>query len=67
MLDAALGIYEPAAGRSVDRNRIRLYNAACAICFLAFRAGTAAQEKPCGRTLDEDIRWVRAAVSKLAP
>jgi hypothetical protein len=67
MLDAVLGIYEPAVGRSVERNRIRLYNAACAISFLAFRAGTAAEEKPCGRTLAEDILWVRAALSKLAP
>ncbi|HEX4184874.1 MAG TPA: phosphotransferase, partial [Stellaceae bacterium] len=31
MLDAALRIYEPAVERSLDRNRIRLYNAACAI------------------------------------
>ncbi len=65
MLDAALGVYEPAAGRSIDRNRIRLYNAACAICFLAFRADTPAEEKPCGRTLAEDVRWVRTALAKL--
>jgi len=65
MLDAALGIYESATGRSIDRNRVRLYNAACAISFLAFRAGTAAEEKSCGRTLDEDVRWVRTALSKL--
>ncbi len=66
-LDAALAIYEPAVGRFVDCNRIRLYNAACAINFLAFRAGPVAEQKPCGRTLAEDIRWVRAALSKLAP
>ncbi len=58
---------EPAVGRSLDRNRIRLYNAACAISFLAFRAGTPAEEKPCGRTLAEDMRWVRTALSKLTP
>jgi hypothetical protein len=67
MLEAALGVYEPAAGRPVDRGRIRLYNAACAISFLSFRAGTPAHEKSCGRTLAEDIQWVRAALAKLAP
>lgn len=67
MLEAALGVYEPAAGRSVNRSRVRLYNAACAISFLSFRVGTPAEEKSCGRTLAEDIRWVRAALSKLAP
>jgi hypothetical protein len=35
ILDAALRIYEPAVERSLDRNRIRLYNAACAIGYLA--------------------------------
>jgi hypothetical protein len=65
MLDAALGVYEPATGRSVDRSRIRLYNAACAISFLALRADTPADEKSCGRTLAEDVRWVRTALAKL--
>jgi hypothetical protein len=67
MLEAALSVYEPAVGRAVDRNRVRLYNAACAISFLSFRAGTPAEERSCGRTLAEDIRWVRAALAKLAP
>jgi aminoglycoside phosphotransferase (APT) family kinase protein len=65
MLDAALGVYEPATGRSLDRDRIRLYNAACAITFLAFRSGTPPDEKSCGRTLAEDLQWVRTALSKL--
>ena len=26
MLDAALGVYEPATGRTIDRDRVRLYN-----------------------------------------
>ena len=39
MLDAALRTYEPAVERSLDRNRIRLYNSACATGYLAFRAG----------------------------
>jgi Phosphotransferase enzyme family len=65
MLEAALGVYEPATGRPIDRNRVRLYNAACAISFLAFRVGTPAEEKSCGRTLAEDVRWVRTALAKL--
>jgi aminoglycoside phosphotransferase (APT) family kinase protein len=65
MLEAALDLYEPAVGCSLDRGRIRLYNAACAISYLAFRLGTAADQKSCGRTLAEDLRWVRAALSNL--
>jgi hypothetical protein len=65
MLEAAVGVYEPAVGRAIDRSRIRLYNAACAISFLAFRADTPADEKSCGRTLAEDLRWVRTALAKL--
>src|SRR5215470_10995447 len=66
MLDAALEIYEPEVGRMIDRDRVRLYNAACAVSFLAFRVGTAPDQKSCGRTLAEDLRWVRTALSKLA-
>lgn len=66
MLDAALGVYEPATGRTVDRERIRLYNAACAISYLAFRSGTLPEQRSCGRTLAEDLCWVRTALSKLA-
>jgi hypothetical protein len=65
MLEAAVGVYKPATGRSIDRTRIRLYNAACAISFLAFRADTPADEKSCGRTFAEDVRWVRTALAKL--
>ena len=65
MLDAALGVYEPATGRTVDRERIRLYNAACAITYLAFRSGTPPDQKSCGRTLAEDLRWVRTALARL--
>jgi hypothetical protein len=66
MLDAVLAVYEPATGRTVDRDRIRLYNAACAITFLAFRSGIPPERQSCGRTLAEDLRWVRNALSKLA-
>ena len=48
-----------AVGRRLDRDRIRLYNAACAIGYLAFRSGVARDPKSCGRTLAEDLRWVR--------
>jgi aminoglycoside phosphotransferase (APT) family kinase protein len=65
MLDAALGVYEPATGRTVDRGRIRLYNAACAITFLAFRSGTPPEQRSCGRTFAEDLCWVRTALSRL--
>jgi len=66
MLDAALRIYEPAVERSLDRSRIRLYNAACAITFLAFRAGVPPEQKSCGRTLVEDLQWTCTALAKLA-
>jgi hypothetical protein len=39
ILDAALTVCEPATGRTINRERIRLYNAACAISYLAFRSG----------------------------
>jgi len=65
MLDAALGVYEPATGRTIDRERIRLYNAACAIGYLAFRSGTPPEQKSCGRTLAEDLCWVQTALSRL--
>jgi aminoglycoside phosphotransferase (APT) family kinase protein len=66
MLDAALEVYEPAVGRAVNRDRIRLYNAACAVSFLAFRVGIHPEQKSAGRTLAEDVRWVRTALTKLA-
>jgi hypothetical protein len=65
MLDAALEVYQPAIGRSLDRDRIRLYNAACAITFLAFRVDVPPEQKSCGRTLAEDLRWARAALVRL--
>jgi hypothetical protein len=36
-------------------DRVRLYNGACAIGFLANRCGHAAHEKAHGRTLAEDL------------
>jgi aminoglycoside phosphotransferase len=64
-LEAALEVYEPAFGRTLDRRRIRLYNAACAIGFLAFREGVPPEERSCGRRLAEDVGWVRGALLRL--
>ena len=48
MLDGALEVYEPLLGLQLDRGRIRLGNAACAIGFLAFRCCTLAESAPAG-------------------
>jgi Phosphotransferase enzyme family len=65
MLEAALDIYEPAVGRRLNRRRIELYNGACAVSFLASRIGVPADERPAGRTLTEDLGWVRGALARL--
>jgi aminoglycoside phosphotransferase (APT) family kinase protein len=65
MLDGALEVYEPAMGRRLDRDRILLGNAACAIGFLAFRHGTSPDERSCGRTLAEDLDWLGRALRGL--
>jgi aminoglycoside phosphotransferase (APT) family kinase protein len=65
MLDAAIAVYEPKTGRAISRERVRLYNAACAASFLAFRTGVAPDAKSCGRTLEEDLRWIRHALAGL--
>jgi hypothetical protein len=64
-LEAALAVYEPAAGRVLNRPRIRLYNALCAISFLAYRRGVPPEARSCGRTLAEDLHWVRGALARL--
>jgi aminoglycoside phosphotransferase (APT) family kinase protein len=61
MLDSALEVYQSATGLQISRNRVRLYNAACSISFLAFRMGTPPHQKSCGRTLAEDLKWVHSA------
>lgn len=65
LLEAALAVYEPAVGRTLNRERISLYNAACAIGFLAYRRGVAPEDRSCGRTLAEDLRWVHGALARL--
>jgi hypothetical protein len=64
MLDAALAVYEPAVGCTLSRDRIRVYNAAAATSFLAFRDGVPADQRWCGRTLPEDLAWVRYALER---
>lgn len=65
MLDSALEVYEPSTGQQINYDRVRLYNAACAISYLAFRIGTPPDQRSCGRTLAEDLRWVRTALAKV--
>jgi len=62
VLDAALAAYEPLVGRKLDRRRIELCNAACAVGYLAFRAGSAPDEKSSGRTLAEDVSCTASAL-----
>jgi aminoglycoside phosphotransferase (APT) family kinase protein len=64
MLEAAIAAYEPAVGRRIDRSRVRLYNAACAISYLAFRRGVEPEEQSCGRTLAQDLAWVGFALDE---
>jgi hypothetical protein len=64
-LEAALAVYEPALRRTLSRQRIRLYNTVCAISFLAFRLGVPPEQRSCGRTLAEDVDWVRGSLLRL--
>jgi aminoglycoside phosphotransferase (APT) family kinase protein len=65
LLDAAITAYEVATGRRLSRTRVHLYNAACAIGYLAFRDGIPADVVWCGRTLEEDLHWTRHAIARL--
>jgi hypothetical protein len=64
VLNAACSTYEPLVGRAIDRERVLLYNAACALSFLAYREGTGPEERSCGRTLAEDLRWSTHALGR---
>ena len=65
LLDAAAAAYESVVGRVIRRERVLLYNAACAIAYLAYRAGRAPDERWCGRTLAEDLRWSSGAIAAI--
>ena len=64
-MDAALSVYEPFVGHTIKRGRVLLYNAACAITFLAFRVGKRPEQRSCGRTLEQDLRWSRHAIARV--
>jgi aminoglycoside phosphotransferase (APT) family kinase protein len=64
LLEGATSAYEPITGRAIRRDRVLLYNAACAVTFLAYRAGTQPEDRWCGRTLAEDLRWSTQAIAK---
>ena len=65
LLEAAIAAYEPVVGHRIQRDRVFLYNAACAVTYLAYRADTAPEERSCGRTLAEDLRWSKSAIAKV--
>jgi hypothetical protein len=65
LFDAAARVYEKLTGRPIDRDRVLMYNAACAVSFLAYRAGHAPDERWCGRTLAEDLRWSTTALERV--
>ena len=62
MLEAAIKSYEEATRMTLDRGRIRFFNAIEAIGFLGFRFGHAPEERWCGRTLEEDVEWTTTAL-----
>ncbi|ABW31682.1 hypothetical protein AM1_A0175 (plasmid) [Acaryochloris marina MBIC11017] len=66
MLDACCAEYSRLTGRTLDQQRIKLYNAIWAISHLAHRAGTAPDELSCGRTLERDLWWTRSAIASLS-
>ncbi|MEO8227833.1 MAG: aminoglycoside phosphotransferase family protein [Gemmatimonadota bacterium] len=63
LLDAAIAAYEPVTGRKISRARVREYNAAIAVTYLAFRVGVSAAQRWCGRTLAQDLAWTREALA----
>src|SRR5262249_26357889 len=63
LFDAAVAAYQPVVGRVIRPERGLLYNAACAVSYLAYRAGRAPEERWCGRTLAEDLSWSRGAIA----
>ncbi|CAN7671062.1 phosphotransferase [Devosia sp. LjRoot16] len=64
LFTAAVAAYEAAGGQPIDLRRVRLLNAASAVAFLALRGDAGPEEKPAGRTLAEDLRWVRMALAR---
>jgi len=66
VLEAALAVYEPAMGLKIDRKRVLLYNAACAIGFMANRHGIPPEQNWCGRTFEGDLEWTLGAMARVS-
>lgn len=66
LFDNATETYEALTLMTLDRTRIKLYHAACACSYLAFRDGIAPETSWCGRTLAEDLAWTKAALAALS-
>lgn len=64
LFEAAVAAYGAAGGQPIDPRRVHLLNAAAAVGFLAFRAGSGPDDKPAGRTLAEDLAWTRLALDR---
>jgi len=64
LLDAASAVYAQRTGIAIEPTRVVLYHAACALAFLAYRSLTAPAARSCGRTLEEDLGWSRAALAR---
>lgn len=65
LLDGATASYRAETGVPVFRERVLLYNAACALGYLAYGDRKAPEDRSCGRTLSEDIEWSRLAVRRV--
>ncbi|MET0591142.1 MAG: aminoglycoside phosphotransferase family protein [Polyangiaceae bacterium] len=65
LLEGALSAYESVTGYAIQRDRVLLYNASCALTYLAYRAGTSPAERSYGRTLEEDLRWSKSAIERV--
>lgn len=63
LFEAARSAYQSRTERTIDTGRVLLYNAVCALTFLAFRAGTRSDQVSCGRTLEQDLEWSRHAIT----
>jgi len=64
LLQSATSAYRAAGGKPIDIGRCGLLNAASAVGFLALHAGHGPEERPAGRTLDDDLRWTRLALAR---
>lgn len=62
----ALEVYEGDGGQHVDQSRVYIYNAICAVSFLAYRDGVPPEKNWCGRTLAEDLEWTNSALARLS-